>query len=418
MIVLSAMFSSSETGMMAINKYRLKHKAKSGDKSAQRVQRLLESPDRLLGVILLGNNFVNIFASSIATIIAMRLIGEAGIAIAAGLLTLVILVFSEVAPKTLAALYPEKIAYPASLFLEPLLKILSPLVWMVNFFANGFLRLFGVKVRGNEKDEHALSHEELQTLINDATGKLPAQYKSMLNSILQLESVTVEDVMIPKQDVYGLDVNQPMESIIKRIQKSPYTRIPVYRETIDDDLIGIINIRKILPLLLKEEITLKDIIKVTRPAYFIPETTTLNVQLNKFNSQNRRMALIVDEYGHLQGLLTIEDLLEEIVGELTTDTRHFHQDDDTAEVLEDGSIALDAGEFIRDINKNFDFDLPTDGPKTLNGLIQEILETLPETGTCIRINNYSLEVVERSKNAIEKVILTRINQSATLDILD
>jgi len=408
MVILSALFSSSETGMMALNKYKLKHKAKSGDKSALRVQRLLESPDRLLGVILLGNNFVNIFASSIATIIAMRLMGEAGIALAAGLLTMVILVFSEVAPKTLAALYPEKIAYPASYVLDPLLKILSPIVWLVNFIANGFLRLFGVKVKDKNHEEQALSHEELQTLINEATGKLPAQYKNMLNSILQLESVTVEDVMIPKQDIYGIDVNKPLEQIVKRIHKSPFSRIPVYRESLDDDLIGIINIRKILPLVLKQEITLKEIIKITRPVYFIPETTTLNVQLNNFNSENRRMAMIVDEYGHLQGLLTVEDLLEEIVGELTTDTRHHHQDEDTREVMADGSLSLDAGEFIRDINKNFGFDLPTDGPKTLNGLLQETLESLPEIGTCIRINNYSLEVIERSQNAVEKVILTKL----------
>lgn len=408
MVILSALFSSSETGMMALNKYKLKHKAKSGDKSALRVQRLLESPDRLLGVILLGNNFVNIFASSIATIIAMRLMGEAGIALAAGLLTMVILVFSEVAPKTLAALYPEKIAYPASYVLDPLLKILSPIVWLVNFIANGFLRLFGVKVKDKNLEEQALSHEELQTLINEATGKLPAQYKNMLNSILQLESVTVEDVMIPKQDIYGIDVNKPLEQIVKRIHKSPFSRIPVYRESLDDDLIGIINIRKILPLVLKQEITLKEIIKITRPVYFIPETTTLNVQLNNFNSENRRMAMIVDEYGHLQGLLTVEDLLEEIVGELTTDTRHHHQDEDTREVMADGSLSLDAGEFIRDINKNFGFDLPTDGPKTLNGLLQETLESLPEIGTCIRINNYSLEVIERSQNAVEKVILTKL----------
>lgn len=391
-----------------MNRYRLKHRAKSGDKSAIKVQKLLSQPDRLLGVILLGNNFVNIFASSIATIIAMRLMGEAGIALAAGLLTMIILIFSEVAPKTLAAIYPEKIAYPAAYVLDPLLTLLSPIVWFVNFIANNFLKLFGVQVKTNLKDQHTLNQEELKTLINEATGKLPAQYRNMLNSILQLENVTVEDVMVPKQDIYGLDVNQPIEKIIKRIQKSPYTRIPVYRDNIDEHLIGIINIRKILPLVLKQEVTLKDIIKVTRPGYFIPETITLNVQLNNFNLQQRRMALIVDEYGDLQGLLTIEDLLEEIVGELTTDTRHLHQDEDTIEINEDGSLTLDAGEFIRDINKNFGFDLPTDGPKTLNGLIQEVLETLPEAGTCIRIGDYSLEVVERSQNAIEKIILTQI----------
>ncbi|QAB15182.1 HlyC/CorC family transporter [Hydrogenovibrio thermophilus] len=407
LIILSALFSSSETGMMALNKYRLKHKVKEGHKGAIKVQRLLESPDRLLGVILLGNNFVNIFASSVATIIAMRLIGEAGIALAAGLLTLVILVFSEVAPKTLAALYPEKIAYPAAYFLEPLLKVLSPLVWMVNFFANNFLRLFGVKVSDREDDDHALSREELQTLINEATGRLPKQYRTMLNGIMQLESITVEDVMIPKQDIYAIDVSQPMEEIVKTILKSPFTRIPVYRENMDEDLLGVINLRKALPLLTKPDLSLKDIIKATRPGYFIPETTTLNIQLSSFNKHKRHMALIVDEYGNLQGLLTLEDLLEEIVGKFSTDTREkaftkvaMHQD---------GSITFDASEFIRDLNKTYQFELPTDGPKTLNGLIQEELETLPEVGTCLKVDNYILEVTETSKHAIEKVKLTQVD---------
>lgn len=391
--------------MMALNKYRLKHRVKEGHKGAIKVQRLLESPDRLLGVILLGNNFVNIFASSVATIIAMRLIGEAGIALAAGLLTLVILVFSEVAPKTLAALYPEKIAYPAAYFLEPLLKVLSPLVWMVNFFANNFLRLFGVKVSDREDDDHALSREELQTLINEATGRLPKQYRTMLNGIMQLESITVEDVMIPKQDIYAIDVNEPMEEIVKKILKSPFTRIPVYRENLDEDLLGVINLRKALPLLTKPDLSLKDIIKATRPGYFIPETTTLNIQLSSFNKHKRHMALIVDEYGNLQGLLTLEDLLEEIVGKFSTDTREKAYT--KVAMHQDGSITFDASEFIRDVNKTYQFELPTDGPKTLNGLIQEELETLPEIGTCLKVGNYILEVTETSKHAIEKVKLTQ-----------
>ncbi len=391
--------------MMALNKYRLKHRVKEGHKGAIKAQKLLESPDRLLGVILLGNNFVNIFASSVATIIAMRLIGEAGIALAAGILTLVILVFSEVAPKTLAALYPEKIAYPAAYVLEPLLKLLSPLVWLVNFFANNFLRLFGVKVTDTEADDHALSREELQTLINEATGRLPKQYRTMLNGIMQLESITVEDVMIPKQDIYAIDVNEPMEEIVKKILKSPFTRIPVYRENLDEDLLGVINLRKALPLLTKPDLSLKDIIKATRPGYFIPETTTLNIQLSSFNKHKRHMALIVDEYGNLQGLLTLEDLLEEIVGKFSTDTREKAYT--KVAMHQDGSITFDASEFIRDVNKTYQFELPTDGPKTLNGLIQEELETLPEVGTCLKVGNYILEVTETSKHAIEKVKLTQ-----------
>ncbi|MBN2866424.1 MAG: HlyC/CorC family transporter [Thiotrichales bacterium] len=408
LIILSALFSSSETSMMALNKYRLKHKAKSGHKGALKAQKLLKSPDRLLGVILLGNNFVNIFASSIATIIAMRLMGEAGIALAAGLLTLIVLIFAEVAPKTLAALHPEKIAYPAAFVLEPLLKILSPIVWFVNFFANGFLKLFRVKV--NHEHDHHLTQEELQTLIDHATGQLPDTYRSMLSSILQLEAVTVEDVMIPKQEIYGVNIDQPIEGILKDIQMSRYTRIPIYRGTIDDDLIGILNLRRALPTLMRgEEVTLRDIVKLIRPAYFVPETTSLNIQLGKFNDKKRRMAMIVDEYGDIQGLLTMEDLLEEIVGKLSTDSKSHTQEE--VKVNEDGSMTFEAGEFIRDLNKEHNFNLPTDGPKTLNGLIQEELEALPNAGTCIRVGYYILEVLETSANSIETVKL--IDLSAT-----
>lgn len=389
--------------MMAINKYRLKHKANQGHKGAIKVLKLLESPDKLLGVILLGNNFVNILASSIATIIAMKLMGEAGIAIAAGILTLAVLVFSEVAPKTLAALYPEKVAYPAAYVLDPLLKILSPIVWFVNFFANNLLRLFGVKV--NEKnDEHSLSHEELETLIKEATGKLPKQYRSMLSGIMQLERTSVEDVMIPKQDIYGIDVNLPIEEINRLVLKSPFSRIPVYRDSIDDELIGVINLKKLLPVFKNGQITLKDLMKIARPGYFIPETITLNTQLTNFNQIKRKMALIVDEYGNLQGLLTMEDLLEEIVGNLSTDTRLKSSIDAYKE--KDGSILSDATEFIRDINRIFGTELPTDGPKTLNGLIQEEMENLPNIGTCIKVGGYCLEVMNTSKHQIEQVKIT------------
>ena len=406
MMILSALFSSSETALMSLNRYRLKHKANSGHRAAIKAQKLLEKPDRLLGVILLGNNFVNILASSIATIIALRLMGEAGIAIAAGLLTLLILIFSEVAPKTVAALYPEKIAFPMAYILGPMLKLFSPIVWFVNVFANGFLRLFGIHVNRVQTD-HSLSHEELQTLIDESTGQLPQQYRDMLTSILRLESVTVEDVMIPKQEIYGVDVDQPFEGFLKSIQNSPYTRVPLYRGTFDADLVGILNLRRALPTLMKADITLKDIVKLARPAYYVPETTPLNTQLANFHKNKRRMALIVDEYGELQGLLTMEDLLEEIVGKLSTDASAKLAEN--VAIHADGSMTVDAAEFIRDLNKDYFLELPTDGPKTLNGLIQEHLETLPSTGTCIRIGNYSLEVLDVSQNAIDKIKLSLIN---------
>jgi Mg2+/Co2+ transporter CorB len=318
---------------------------------------------------------------------------------------MVVLVFAEVAPKTLAALYPEKIAFPAAYMLTPLLKILSPIVWLVNFFANGFLRMFGVKV-GHHDDDHALTYEELQTLINEATSQLPAHYRSMLNSVLQLETVTVEDVMVPKQEVYAIDFDQPFEDILKDLQKSPYTRVPIYRGSLDEDLIGILNLRRALPVLMRSDVTLKDLVKLIRPAYFIPEPTSLSIQLGKFNQKKRRMALIVDEYGDLQGLLTVEDLLEEIVGKLSTDAKSKPVPEAVA-VNEDGSMTISASEFIRDLNKEHDLDLPTDGPKTINGLIQETMEMIPPVGTCIRVEDYYiLEVTKISQNAIEEVTLT------------
>ena len=326
---------------------------------------------------------------------------------AAGLLTLVILVFAEVAPKTLAALYPEKIAYPAAFILTPLLKIFSPIVWLVNFFANGLLRVFGINTKHSD-DQHSLSHEELQTLIDEATNQLPKHYRDMLSSVLKLETVTVEDVMIPKQDIYAVDVTQPIEEILKAIQTSPYTRVPLYRNSLDEDLVGVLNLRRALPLLMRKDTSLKDIIKIARPAYFVPETTSLSIQLGKFNENKRRMACIVDEYGDLQGLLTMEDLLEEIVGKLSTDSKAKPETEGVA-LHDDGSMTIDALEFIRDLNKEYNLKLPTKGPKTLNGLIQEELETLPSIGTCLKIENYILEVVKTSNNAVQSVKLTITN---------
>ena len=415
LLIMSAIFSGSETGMMALNRYRLKALAQKGHRAAQRAQKLLAEPDRLLGVILLGNNFVNILASSIATIIAMRIAGEPGIAIGAGLLTLIVLIFSEVAPKTLAAMYPEKIAFPATLFLEPLLKLLSPLVMLVNFIANNFLKLLGIKLR--KGDSGHLTPQELEAIIEN-TPQLPKQYREMLKSILRLEQVTVEDVIIPKADIYAIDVEQPLEKIIERIQKSPFTRIPLYRGSLDDDLIGILNIRKALPVLMQQNITLRDLIRIARPAYFVPNTTPLNIQLANFRKHRRRMALVVDEYGDLMGLLTMEDLLEEIVGELTLDKQGITNASDQVKVEADGSLLVDGGMFIRDLNKDYQTHLPTDGPKTLNGLIQERMETLPNEGTAIRIDDHVLEVVKRSRHAVEQVRIKRLNETEPEDSQD
>ncbi len=412
LLLMSAIFSGSETGMMALNRYRLKALAQQGHRPAQRALHLLAQPDRLLGVILLGNNFVNILASSIATVIAMRIAGEPGIAIGAGILTLVVLIFSEVAPKTLAAMYPEKIAFPATYFLDPLLKLLSPLVLLVNFVANNFLRLLGVELR--QQEEH-LTPQELEAIIENMP-QLPKQYRDMLKSILRMEQVTVEDVLIPKSEIYAIDVNLPLEEILRRIAHAPYTRIPLYRGSLDEEILGILNIRKALPLLLEksaDELALRDLIKLARPAYFVPNTTPLTKQLGQFRQRRRRMALVVDEYGDLIGLLTMEDLLEEIVGELSMDKQHHQREDIVQE--ENGCLLAEGGVFIRDLNKEFDFTLPTDGPKTLNGLVQEVLEALPNPGTSLRLEDYVIEVVDVSDNAVEKLRICPLQQERTHD---
>ncbi|MCL7939505.1 HlyC/CorC family transporter [Halomonas sp. ATCH28] len=395
LVCLSAFFSSSETGMMSINRYRLSHQANSGEERALRVMRLLARPDRLIGVILIGNNLVNNLAAAIATVLAIQFFGEVtGPAIAPLVLTIVILIFAEVTPKTYAAVKPERIAYPASLVLEPLLKLLYPLVWLVNAISNGLLRLLGVKSIDGESDN--LTRDELRTVVHEAGTLIPRRHQAMLLSILDLENVTVNDIMVPRHEVMGLDLDDDLEEILARIRTSQHTRVPVYKGDINN-IIGMLHLRNAARFLSRGEVTKAAIVQEAREPYFIPESTPLHTQLLNFQKQKRRIGIVVDEYGDVEGLVTLEDILEEIVGEFTTDVAGLDQE---IHLQDDGSHVIDGTANIRDINKALGWQLPTDGPKTLNGVILEHLESFPDGPACLQIDSVRMEILEVRDNLI------------------
>ncbi|MFK8066951.1 MAG: HlyC/CorC family transporter [Gammaproteobacteria bacterium] len=403
LILFSAFFSGSETAMMALNRYRLKHLCEQNHKGAIRANSLLEKPDRLIGLILLGNNFVNILASSIATIIAIRLYGEVGIPIAAAVLTLIVLIFAEVTPKTMAALKPESVAFPVSIILKPLLVILYPFVWTVNLLANNVLKLLHISPN-TDNGEMSLSREELRTVVQEAGTMIPKRHQQMLFGILDLEKVTVEDIMIPRNEVAGIDLDTDVSELEEQLRNCRHTRIPVYFGNLNQ-IVGIMHIRKI-PDLLGESDTLSAnaIQEVASDPYFVPIGTQLHTQLRNFQRQKRRLGFVVDEYGDFEGLVTLEDILEEIVGEFTTDpgyNQDIHEHDD-------GSFLIDASANIRDINKSLKWDLSLDGPKTLNGLIIETLENIPATGTSLRVDNYTIEILQTSKQSVKTVKMKQL----------
>jgi len=399
LILISAYFSGSETGMMSLNRYRLRHLEKEKHKGAKRVSKLLKRPDRLIGLILIGNNLVNIAAASIATIIGIRFFGDVyGMLVSTVVLTLVILIFAEVTPKTLAALYPEKIAFPSSILLSLLLKILFPLVIAVNWITNGILMILGIS--SEQREQHSLSSEELRTVVNESGALLHEQDQSMLMSILDLEKVSVEDIMIPRSELVGIDVNDDWKKIQRQLTQANHTRVLLYRDNIDD-VVGYIHARDALKLLSKSQFTKATLLRAVRELYFIPEGTPLNIQLLKFQHAKERLGLVVDEYGDIQGLVTLEDILEEIVGDFTTTMTPTPSEEVTLQP--DGSYLVDGSASIRDINKEMSWQLPTDGPKTLNGLIIEHLEDIPQNNLSVRIAGYPIEIVEVSNNRIKIV---------------
>ncbi|MGD2082376.1 MAG: HlyC/CorC family transporter [Chromatiales bacterium] len=399
LIAFSAFFSGSETALMALNRYRLKHLVDQGHRAAGLTHKLLKRTDRLIGLILLGNNAVNIFASSLATVIAIRVWGDTAITWAWIPLTLIVLIFAEVTPKTLAAMHPERVAFPSAWVYTPLLKVTYPVVWAVNALANNILKLFGVFPEDEESATHALSKEELRTVLHEAGAMIPKRHKRMLLGILDLERMKVEDIMVPRNEIVGINLEDSMDDIVRQFQDSFYTRLPVFDGSIDK-VVGIMHGRRAMQTLMAGTLTKEVIRSICRPPYFIPEGTPLNVQLLNFQRERRQIGLVVDEYGDIQGLVTLPDLLEEIVGEFTTDPGEASPD---VTPQGDGSYLVDGGTLVRELVRGMHWHLPTDGPKTLNGLIIEYLETIPEPGTSLRLHGYPMEILQIKGNAVKTV---------------
>jgi len=396
LLLLSAFFSGSETALMSLNRYQLRHKARQGHRGARLAERLLKRPDRLIGLILLGNNLVNFSAAALVAVIAFEVGGQPAVAAGTLLLTLAVLIFSEAAPKTLAALHPERLAFPAAMIYYPLLKITYPIVWLTNAASNGVLFLLGV--RDSSNDLHSLTREELRTVVYEAGTRISTRYRKMLLSILDLEHVTIDDVMVPHNEIIGIDLDDDSSDIEAIVSESQHTRLPVYRDNIDQ-VVGILHLRK-LANLAQQELDKDNLRRLLSEPYFVPEGTPLSTQLVQFQRRRERIAMVVDEYGDIQGIVTLEDILEEIVGEFTTDPA-----DEADDVVSEGSdtFLVDATANIRELNRSQNWDLPTDGPKTINGLIVELLETIPTPGTCLKVNGYPIEIVETDDNRIRSV---------------
>ena len=397
LIFLSGFFSSAETSMMSLNRYRLRHLLKNKHRGAKRASKLLERPDRLIGLILIGNNLVNILASAIATLIAIRLWGTAGIFVATIALTLVILIFAEITPKTIAALHPEKIAFPASWVLLPLLKLMYPVVWLVNWVTNGLLRLLGFDP--NKKNDENVSSEELRTIVTEAGRLIPTRHRNMLLNILDLEQVSVDDIMVPRNEVYGIDLDDSDDEILRVLHGSSHTHMPVWREDINE-ILGVLHMRNISGILSIEGLDREAIERAMDNPYFIPEGTPLHTQLRNFQQKKHRLAVVVDEYGEVMGLVALEDILEEIVGEFTS---NLAESVENIFPQRDGSFIISGSATIREINKTLQWQLPTDGPKTLSGMMLEHLESFPDARVGLKIEKWQLDILELRGNVIQEV---------------
>lgn len=403
LIILSAFFSSSEIGMMSLNRYRLRYLVKKNNKQAIRVNQMLSRPDRLLSVILIGNTFANIVASMVATLIGQRLYGDAGVAVATILVTFLVLIFSEMVPKTLAAIHPQQIAFLASLPLKILQVTMAPLIQVLSWITNGILSLFRISI---ETQREALSGEELRSVVHEAGGLLPVEHKSMLISLLDLERATVEDIMIPKADIIGLDLEQPWHKLLEELEIVQHTRLPLYRNSIDN-LVGLIHVRSVLNLALDERLDMENLLKIADPPYFIPEATPLNVQILNFQKMKKRSCFVVNEYGDLLGLVTLEDILEEVVGEFTTDVADLSKD---IIQQDDGSVLIDASITLRHLHRLLGWQFPLIGPRTLSGLIIEQLGYIPPPDCCLQIDTFQIEVLKVGENMIKTVRIYKTNR--------
>ena len=380
---------------MAINRYRLKYLAKEKNRAAIRIEKLLKRPDRLLGIILIGNNFVNILASALTTILFMKLYGDVGVLIGSILLTIVILIFSEVTPKTFAAIKPEPLAFFSSLPLKILQKILFPLVSIINYFSNFLLRFLGINKTENESED--VSPEELKAILETSGDLIPTRYQDMLLSILELDKISIEEVMTQRSEIIGIDLSDDFEEILEQLQKNQVDFLPVFDQNLDY-LRGMVDLYGITNFLSLEVKDLDNLVDVSDEAYFIPENTSLSQQLFNFQKERKRVGIVIDEYGSVKGLLSLEDILGEIVAELAK-----NNDDSKFEIMEqrDGSFLIDASIPIREINRKLGCDLPLSGPRTLNGLILEQIETIPEANVSITIQNTVIETVLVRNNMIK-----------------
>lgn len=397
LILLSAFFSGSETGMMAINRYRLRHRVRHQDVKALRVMRLLEQPDRLLGLILLGNTFANILATSIATMLAVAYFGKIGILLATLILTPLVLIFAETMPKTLAAVYPEQVAYRAAVWLRGLLWLFYPIVLVINSMANGLLRLFGLNLDTNKVDN--LSSEELESVVNMSSDGLAKTPRQLMLRALSFNDVVVEDVMIPRQNIYGIDIRWPWPKILNILCECKHVYLPIFDEHIDQ-VKAMVNVPKALSMALRLQLDLNALLGIAEDIYFIPEGTSIDRQLVSFQQRRAYVGLVVDEYGDITGFLSIKDILEELVGEY--DDQH-NQEDFLVQLLPDGSVLIDAAIPLRDLCRQFDWKFPVDGPNTLGGLCIEYLQFIPKSLMCLRIEGYPIEIMSIEDNMIIQV---------------
>ncbi|MDO9648724.1 HlyC/CorC family transporter [Glaesserella parasuis] len=396
LLLLSAFFSGSETGLMSLNRYRMRHLADKGHKGAKLAEKLLSRTDVLLSLILICNNLVNIAASAIATMIGMQLSGEAGVAIATGLLTFVMLVFSEILPKTIAALYPERVGFLVSYVLVPLQKVLMPVVFFMNMIINGLMKLF--RIRKSEKS--GLRAEELRGVVLEAGKFIPTAHQEMLVSILDMEKVTVDDIMVPRNDIGSIDIDDDWKSIMRQLTGAAHAHVVIYKSDMDKNLLGMLRVREAFRLMLeRNEFTKEQLIRAVDEIYFIPEGTPLNTQLMNFKNNKKRIGLVVDEYGDIKGLITLEDILEEIVGEFTTSTAPSLEEE--VKPQSDGSVLIEGSANLRDLNKLFDWNLPLDEARTFNGLILEHLEKIPDEDTQFTLLNLKVTVLEVSDNMVK-----------------
>ena len=392
LVLMSAFFSGSETSMMAINRYRLKHLVKEKNKSAKRVSRLLEKTDRLLGVILIGNNFTHTLSTALATVVAIRIWSDNAVLAVTVFMTIIMIIFAEVMPKTIAALKPESIAFPSSYLLKPLSKILSPLITLVSFVSNNVTKLIGIDLDNANKDE--LKPEELRTLLQ--TSGVPKRQEEMLMGIFDMDNLSVNDVMIPKNEIIGIDLNDEIKDIVKQLQEIDFTYVPCYEDTIDN-IQGFLSLNKKAEFLGSEAKSIRSLKDELREPLFVPENTPLYKQLANFQSSGRRVGLIVDEYGDIEGIITLRSILEIIVGEITSES--IEKMDIMPQA--DGSYLVDGSMMIREVNRRLEWELPTEGPKTLSGLILEEIQTIPDTNVGLSIENYRIETVLIKDNVIK-----------------